>query len=54
MESQVVRVAVLTLKNLVTRPNLASDMVDAGLPKSVQILKQQAWSDEVQVYSRSD
>jgi len=45
-KEKVVRVAVLTLKNLLFKGAFASEMVDLGLPQIVQNLKSQAWSDE--------
>jgi len=45
-KEKVVRVGVLTLKNLLFRGTFASEMVDLGLPQIVQNLKSQAWSDE--------
>ncbi|KAJ7534492.1 hypothetical protein O6H91_13G096900 [Diphasiastrum complanatum] len=46
IKEKVVRVTILTLKNLLPKGSLASDMVELGLPKVVQSLKLQAWSDE--------
>ncbi|KAK2977293.1 hypothetical protein RJ640_013058 [Escallonia rubra] len=43
---QVVRVVVLTFKNLLSNRNFGSQMVDLGLAQIVQNLKAQAWSDE--------
>jgi len=43
----VVRVAVMTFRNLSNKGNFAAEMVDLGMPKVVQSLKLQAWSDEV-------
>ncbi|MCO5613019.1 hypothetical protein L7F22_067292 [Adiantum nelumboides] len=45
-KEKVVRVAILTLINLVNKDNFVSKMVDLGLPKVVQSLKLQAWTDE--------
>lgn len=45
-KEKVVRVAILTLRNLLGKGNFASKMVDLGLPKIVQSLKLQAWTDE--------
>uniref|UniRef100_A0A0D6QWH8 V-type proton ATPase subunit H n=1 Tax=Araucaria cunninghamii TaxID=56994 RepID=A0A0D6QWH8_ARACU len=45
-KEKVVRVTVLTLKNLLFKGMFASEMVDLGLPQIVQNLKSQAWSDE--------
>ncbi|KAI5077767.1 hypothetical protein GOP47_0007591 [Adiantum capillus-veneris] len=45
-KEKVVRVAILTLRNLVNKDNFASKMVDLGLSKTVQSLKLQAWTDE--------
>lgn len=44
---QVVRVVVLTFKNLLSKGTFGALMVDLGLPQIVQSLKSQAWSDEV-------
>ena len=44
---QVVRVVVLTLRNLLSKGTFGAQMVDLGLPQIVQSLKAQAWSDEV-------
>ncbi|KAK6144948.1 hypothetical protein DH2020_021768 [Rehmannia glutinosa] len=43
---QVVRVVILTLKNLLHKGTFGAQMVDLGLPQLVQNLKAQAWSDE--------
>jgi len=48
---QVVRVAVMTFRNLSNKGNFAAEMVDLGMPKVVQSLKLQAWSDEVRFRS---
>ncbi|KAM7523518.1 hypothetical protein LguiA_013420 [Lonicera macranthoides] len=45
-KEKVVRVIVLTLKNLLSKLNFGAQMVDLGLPQIVQNLKAQAWSDE--------
>ncbi|XP_010251374.1 PREDICTED: V-type proton ATPase subunit H [Nelumbo nucifera] len=45
-KEKVVRVVVLTLKNLLSRGTFGAQMVDLGLPQIVQNLKAQAWSDE--------
>ncbi|KAH7294862.1 hypothetical protein KP509_27G022400 [Ceratopteris richardii] len=45
-KEKVVRVAILTLRNLVNKDNLASKMVDIDLPKIIQNLKLKAWTDE--------
>lgn len=45
-KEKVVRVAILTMKNLLGKCNFTSEMVDLGVPKIVQSLKLQAWSDE--------
>lgn len=46
-KEKVVRVAVLSLKNLLKKGGTLGDsMVELGLPKVVQSLKQQAWTDE--------
>lgn len=45
-KEKVVRVAILTLRNIQGKENFASKMVDLGLPKVVQSLKLQAWTDE--------
>ena len=44
---QVVRVVVLTFRNLLSKGTFGALMVDLGLPQIVQSLKAQAWSDEV-------
>ncbi|OMO50503.1 ATPase, V1 complex, subunit H [Corchorus capsularis] len=43
---QVVRVVILTFRNLLYKGTLGAQMVDLGLPQIVQSLKAQAWSDE--------
>ncbi|KAG9446949.1 hypothetical protein H6P81_013077 [Aristolochia fimbriata] len=45
-KEKVVRVAVLTLRNLLSKGTLGAQMVDLGLPQIVVSLKAQAWSDE--------
>ncbi|XP_015575229.2 V-type proton ATPase subunit H [Ricinus communis] len=45
-KEKVVRVIVLTFKNLLSRGTFGAQMVDLGLPQVVQSLKTQAWSDE--------
>ncbi|KAH9325742.1 hypothetical protein KI387_005920, partial [Taxus chinensis] len=45
-KEKVVRVTVLTLKNMLLKGTFASEMVDLGLPQIVQNLKSQTWSDE--------
>ncbi|XP_019437621.1 PREDICTED: V-type proton ATPase subunit H-like isoform X1 [Lupinus angustifolius] len=45
-KEKVVRVVVLTLKNLLSKGTLGAQMVDFQLPQVVQSLKAQAWSDE--------
>ncbi|KAM7513806.1 hypothetical protein LguiA_003389 [Lonicera macranthoides] len=45
-KEKVVRVVVLTLKNLLPKGTFGAQMVDLGLPQIVQNLKAQAWSDE--------
>lgn len=42
-----VRVIVLTFRNLLPKGTFGAQMVDLGLPIIVQSLKAQAWSDEV-------
>lgn len=42
-----VRVIVLTFRNLLPKGTFGAQMVDLGLPLIVQSLKAQAWSDEV-------
>lgn len=44
---QVVRVIVLTLRNLLPKAACGAQMIDLGLPQIVQSQKAQAWSDEV-------
>ncbi|KAH6769443.1 vacuolar ATP synthase subunit H family protein [Perilla frutescens var. frutescens] len=45
-KEKVVRVVVLTLRNLLHKGTFGAHMVDLGLPLVVQNLKAQAWSDE--------
>ncbi|PIA52947.1 hypothetical protein AQUCO_01000656v1 [Aquilegia coerulea] len=45
-KEKVVRVIILTLKNLLSKGTFGAQMVDLGLPQIVQSLKVQAWSDE--------
>ncbi|KAJ4974189.1 hypothetical protein NE237_007363 [Protea cynaroides] len=45
-KEKVVRVCVLTLKNLHSKGAFGAEMVGLGLPQIVQSLKAQAWSDE--------
>jgi len=45
-KEKVVRVAILTFRNLTANEHLAAEMVDLGMPKVVQSLKLQAWGDE--------
>ncbi|CBI26482.3 unnamed protein product, partial [Vitis vinifera] len=45
-KEKVVRVVVLTLKNLLSKGAFGAQMVDLGLLQIVQSLKAQAWSDE--------
>ncbi|CAK9162767.1 unnamed protein product [Ilex paraguariensis] len=45
-KEKVVRVVVLTLRNLLPKGTFGAQMVDVGLPQVVQSLKAQAWSDE--------
>ncbi|XP_059628597.1 V-type proton ATPase subunit H-like [Cornus florida] len=46
MKEKVVRVVVLTLRNLLSKETFGAQMVDLELPHIVQSLKAQAWSDE--------
>ncbi|KAL5703120.1 hypothetical protein ACHQM5_028253 [Ranunculus cassubicifolius] len=46
IKEKVVRVIVLTLKNLLSKGTFGAQMVDLGLPQIIQSLKAQAWSDE--------
>ncbi|KAF9598005.1 hypothetical protein IFM89_023577 [Coptis chinensis] len=45
-KEKVVRVVVLTLKNLLPKGTFGAQMVDVGLPQIIQNLKAQAWTDE--------
>nr|XP_043639474.1 V-type proton ATPase subunit H [Erigeron canadensis] len=45
-KEKVVRLIVLTFKNLLSKGSFGAQMVDLGLPHIVQSLKAQAWSDE--------
>ncbi|KAK9087878.1 hypothetical protein Syun_030272 [Stephania yunnanensis] len=45
-KEKVVRVIILTLRNLVSKGTFGAHMVDLGLLQIVQSLKAQAWSDE--------
>ncbi|KAG6595144.1 V-type proton ATPase subunit H, partial [Cucurbita argyrosperma subsp. sororia] len=45
-KEKVVRVVILTLKNLLHKGTFGAQMVGLGLPQVVQSLKSQAWSDE--------
>nr|XP_023928407.1 V-type proton ATPase subunit H [Quercus suber]XP_023928408.1 V-type proton ATPase subunit H [Quercus suber] len=45
-KEKVVRVVVLTLRNLLSKAAFGAQMIDHGLPQIVQSLKAQAWSDE--------
>ncbi|CAL9041060.1 unnamed protein product [Musa banksii] len=45
-KEKVVRVIVLTLRNLLPKAACGAQMIDLGLPQIVQSLKAQAWSDE--------
>jgi V-type H+-transporting ATPase subunit H len=45
-KEKVVRVVVLTFKNLLSKGTFGAQMVDLGLPQIVLSLKAQAWSDE--------
>ncbi|KAL2555399.1 V-type proton ATPase subunit H [Forsythia ovata] len=45
-KEKVVRVVVLTLRNLLQKGTVGALMIDLGLPQLVQSLKAQAWSDE--------
>ncbi|WOL01297.1 putative V-type proton ATPase subunit H [Canna indica] len=46
-KEKVVRVIILTLRNLLPRAACGAQMIDLGLPQIVQSLKAQAWSDEI-------
>ncbi|KAL8557763.1 hypothetical protein ACS0TY_005027 [Phlomoides rotata] len=45
-KEKVVRVVVLTLRNLLHKGAFGAQMVDLGLPQIIQNLKSRAWSDE--------
>ncbi|KAL9248295.1 hypothetical protein vseg_021634 [Gypsophila vaccaria] len=45
-KEKVVRVIVMTFKNLLPRTTFGAQMVDLGMPQVVQNLKAQAWGDE--------
>ncbi|XP_042013455.1 V-type proton ATPase subunit H-like isoform X1 [Salvia splendens] len=45
-KEKVVRVVILTLKNLINKGTFAAEMVDLDVPQLLQNLKAQAWSDE--------
>ncbi|KAL8227044.1 hypothetical protein R6Q57_016876 [Mikania cordata] len=45
-KEKVVRLIVLTFKNLLSKGSFGAQMIDFGLPQIVQSLKAQAWSDE--------
>ncbi|XP_076915202.1 V-type proton ATPase subunit H-like [Bidens hawaiensis] len=45
-KEKVVRLIVLTFKNLLAKGSFGAQMIDLGLPQIVQSLKAQAWSDE--------
>ncbi|TYI40345.1 hypothetical protein ES332_A02G155100v1 [Gossypium tomentosum] len=45
-KEKVVRVVVLTFRNLLSKGTCGAQMVDLGLPQIIQSLKAQAWSDE--------
>ncbi|KAJ0972982.1 hypothetical protein J5N97_020941 [Dioscorea zingiberensis] len=45
-KEKVVRVVILTFRNLLSKGAFGAQMVDLGLPQLVQSLKAQAWSDE--------
>nr|CAD1821672.1 unnamed protein product [Ananas comosus var. bracteatus] len=45
-KEKVVRVIVLTFRNLLSKGAFGAQMIDLGLPQIVQSLKAQAWSDE--------
>lgn len=41
----------MAFHNLSNKGNFAAEMVELGMLKVVQILKLQAWNDEVKIYS---
>ncbi|KAB2037195.1 hypothetical protein ES319_D03G057100v1 [Gossypium barbadense] len=45
-KEKVVRVVVLTFRNLLSKGTCGAQMVDLGLPQIIQSLKAQTWSDE--------
>ncbi|CAN8276249.1 unnamed protein product [Cochlearia groenlandica] len=45
-KEKVVRVVILTFRNLLPKGNFGAQMVDLGLPHIIHSLKTQAWSDE--------
>ncbi|KAK6919822.1 ATPase, V1 complex, subunit H, C-terminal [Dillenia turbinata] len=45
-KEKVVRVVILTLRNLLPKGTFGAEMVNLGMPQIVQNLKAQAWSDE--------
>ncbi|CAD6217712.1 unnamed protein product [Miscanthus lutarioriparius] len=45
-KEKVVRVVVLSFRNLLAKGTFAAQMIDLGLPQIVQNLKAQAWTDE--------
>nr|CAD1817282.1 unnamed protein product [Ananas comosus var. bracteatus] len=45
-KEKVVRVIILTFRNLLSKGAFGAQMIDLGLPQIVQSLKAQAWSDE--------
>ncbi|GJN11439.1 hypothetical protein PR202_ga29633 [Eleusine coracana subsp. coracana] len=45
-KEKVVRVVVMSLRNLLAKGAFAAQMIDLGLPQIVQNLKAQAWTDE--------
>lgn len=45
-KEKVVRVVILTFRNLLSKGAFGAQMIDLGLPQIVQSLKAQAWSDE--------
>lgn len=47
---KVVRVVVLSFRNLLAKGAFAAQMIDLGLPQIVQNLKAQAWTDEVRSF----
>ncbi|KAK4374904.1 hypothetical protein RND71_005581 [Anisodus tanguticus] len=48
-KEKVVRVVILTLRNLLSKGTFSAQMVDLGVLQIVQSLKAQAWSDEVKL-----